>query len=292
MPLDTLCYSCKVPVQIDPGKISTCPNCAATFIAILGFEPICGCDFCFGLKDSAGVLMYGSNILDESRQFLISNGVTFLDPVSDFPAFCDLTVKKLNGLGVCRFSCSWGANYYHLNAWPSASSSEFYLIYQVRRHSSLVPLYHGTTASSARAILEQRELKPPSQTRLKTSGFVTEKDLRFVGVEIGPAEDHDNGAIVDLSYDGWVLVTHLGLSTPPIHKLNNMLPPSIPAIEFWEKGLCIAFRIDAIVTPALNEKNEKLLAELVPPASRVVKACRWARDAVNQARRRAKAYIK
>ncbi|KVU37569.1 hypothetical protein WK68_16870 [Burkholderia ubonensis] len=265
MSLDTLCHSCLSPVTLTPGEIFTCASCSKSQIAIEGWQIQPEFKLCPRLRRHAGIMVWNP-LNDEQKSLLAGTGVTFLAPPSDFPAFVDAMVfEQHTEPAVCFDGCAWGAGHYHLAGWPEDPSSKFYLIYPVYRMTTQDVLFHGTTPGCANQIKLDGKLLPPGATGQKTQGFVSEKDIRYVGIDKSSADHHDRGALIELEYDGWVLRTHLGLLTQPLHHLHARLPPSVAAIQFHEHGRAIAFRPDALVTPKDSANNRRLWASIAPP---------------------------
>ncbi|WP_269505566.1 hypothetical protein [Burkholderia sp. IMCC1007] len=265
MPLKTLCYACQSRVSMTPGEVFTCDACFQPQIAIEAWDIGSSFTLCPRLRNHAGI-MFRTSLNRDEKAFLADRGVTFLIPPADFPAFVDTSVlEHQTNPAACFSGCAWGASYYHLSGWPESSHHKTYLIYPLFRLTENDVLFHGTTSHCANGIMTTGKLLPPSATGEKTHGFPSERDIRYVGLDKSPADDHDKGALIELEYTGWVLDTHLGLSTHPLHSLHERLPADVPAIQFHERGRAIAFRIDAVVTPKDTEHNRQLWDTIAPP---------------------------
>lgn len=263
----SVCYHCGSSIHLRLLVINTC-RCGASFAVIPSHSLLKGHGECHRLHSVMLPLAFGSNIRSETRLMLEMSGIKFLHPTRTYPLFVDLSKFNDSLFRQCYFDCSWGAMYYHLTAHPNEASCCGYLIFPIKKQRAKEPIYHGTNRERCLEIFAAGKLLPPSVTGHKTHGFNTEKDLRFAGYDICVAQDHDRGALIELSYASWVAHTHLGLSPAPLLHLLKWLPKEIGAVTFWERGRAIAFRQEATVTVADSTYNQLLLEEISPTLQR------------------------
>lgn len=256
MPIATVCYACRSPIQATVSQVVECA-CSAAFVVIPGFAPLSTLNSCYRLKDALLVLSFGPNLPSDIRQILEDRGIILLDPQALYPMFVDLSDSDSEKIRLCRWDCSWGSNYFHLVATPTPTNLPGYLIFPLEKLSTAI-FYHGTSEGGAVSIFSSNALLPPHVTGNKTHGFSSEEDLRYAGIDKSSAEAHDKGALIELEFSGWIAKTHLGLPPKALLHLLDAMPQEVRALEFWEDGRSVAFRRDAQIVPAKTANNEAL----------------------------------
>lgn len=259
MHISTICYSCRSSTRATVGQIVEC-QCSAAFVLIPGFPSLSAHSGCYRLKDALFLLSFSPILPPDINDILETNGVSFLNSPALYPMFVNLSKGDPEKARLCRWDCSWGANYYHVEVAPTPTTLTGYLIFPLEKLPAGTVVYHGTTEGCAAEIFSSNSLLPPQVTGNKTHGLNSEEDLRYAGIDRSSAEAHDKGALIELDFRGWIAKSHLGLPPKVLLHLLNAMPRDVCAIEFWEDGRALAFRSDAKVVPASTLNNESLKA--------------------------------
>lgn len=135
-----------------------------------------------------------------------------------------------------------------------------YLVFKVRKNDQTQRLMHGT--KSPISILDQG-FKPPESPLDKNNGFPIEGKLRYGTFSEECARKHGK-YIVDIEFEGNILVTTMGINSCGAQWLFSKVSDSIKALEYKEFGASIIFQEDAEIKVKRNKHNTSVYIKSSP----------------------------